>query len=144
RVAEDIYKRDHLIAKEGETINESLLELAQRSGVKTLPIIEDGELVEVRILNYVLPEGDRQLLRISKSALKTKGWLSAASFQRTTSALTNAALSGQSDKLRGLKPNIIVGKKIAVGTGFENSQEDEEEDEVEEADSEQDPLNSTA
>lgn len=143
-VADDVYKRDHLIAREGETITQNLLELARRSGVESLPIIEDGELVNVRILDYDLPEGDRQLLRISKSALKTKGWLSAASFQRTTSTLTNAALSGQSDQLRGLKPNIIVGKKISVGTGFRNGQKSEGKPKAEEADSQGDPLNSTA
>ncbi len=132
-VAKDVYRGSRLIAQEGETVNEGLLDYATESGVEKIPVIVDGEVLEPRIKEFKLPEGDRQLLRISKSALKTKGWLSAASFQRTTSALTNAALSGQSDELKGLKPNIIVGKKVSVGTGFEDDYlEDEDEAEEEE------------
>lgn len=134
-IADDVYRGGHLIAREGERVTDKLLDHATRSGVEELPLIIDGEIVTPRILEYKLPEGDRQLLRISKSALKTKGWLSAASFQRTTSTLTDAALSGQSDELKGLKPNIIVGKKVSVGTGFEprpDGAEAEGEDEEEE------------
>jgi DNA-directed RNA polymerase subunit beta' len=63
------------------------------------------------------------LLRISKAALHTKGWLSAASFQRTTKVLAEAALRGEVDELLSLKPSIIVGKRIPTGTGFRMRQE---------------------
>jgi len=125
-VAEDVYRGRRLVAKQGEMVSRDLLKHATDSGVERLTVIVDGELEKVRIKEFKLPEADRQLLRISKSALKTKGWLSAASFQRTTSALTNAALSGQSDELKGLKPNIIVGKKVSVGTGFEDEEEEDD------------------
>lgn len=144
-IAEDVYSGGHLIAREGERVTENLLGHATRSKVEELPLLIDGEIVTPRILEYKLPEGDRQLLRISKSALKTKGWLSAASFQRTTSTLTNAALSGQSDELKGLKPNIIVGKKVSVGTGFERDDVDTEtEAESKEADDELTPVESSS
>ncbi len=58
------------------------------------------------------------LLGISKSALNTDSFLSAASFQETTRVLADAATSGSVDNLRGLKENVIVGKLIPVGTGF--------------------------
>ncbi len=145
KVAEDVYKGKRLVAKEGETVTKDLLDHATDSGVEELDVIVDGEIEKVRVKEFKLPEGDRQLLRISKSALKTKGWLSAASFQRTTSALTNAALSGQSDELKGLKPNIIVGKKVAVGTGFEDDYEERgRPEETEEEEEELTPVESSS
>jgi DNA-directed RNA polymerase subunit beta' len=77
-----------------------------------------NETVEVTLVEKRLPVGERELLRISKAALQTKGWLSAASFQRTTKVLSEAALRGESDELKGLKPSVIVGKRIPAGTGF--------------------------
>jgi len=47
-------------------------------------------------------------------------WLSAASFQDTTRVLINAAVSGRADHLKGLKENVIIGRKIPVGTGVED------------------------
>jgi DNA-directed RNA polymerase subunit beta' len=58
------------------------------------------------------------LLGISKVALTTDSFLSAASFQETTRVLIKAALSAKEDKLRGLKENVIIGKLIPAGTGF--------------------------
>ena len=57
---------------------------------------------------------------ITKAALQTKSFLSAASFQETTKVLNMAAISGRVDKLEGLKENIIVGHKIPAGTGMRN------------------------
>ena len=57
------------------------------------------------------------LLGISKSSVETDSWLSAASFQETTKVLTDAAVKGKVDTLRGLKENVIIGKKIPAGTG---------------------------
>ena len=57
------------------------------------------------------------LLGVSKSSVETDSWLSAASFQETTKVLTDAAVNGKIDVLRGLKENVIIGKKIPAGTG---------------------------
>ncbi len=56
---------------------------------------------------------------ITKASLAVESWLSAASFQETTRVLTDAAIHGKSDWLRGLKENIIIGKLIPAGTGLE-------------------------
>ncbi len=55
---------------------------------------------------------------ITKASLATDSWLSAASFQETTKVLTEAAMSGRSDSLLGLKENVILGKLIPAGTGL--------------------------
>lgn len=78
------------------------------------------------------------LLGITKVSIWSDSWLSAASFQDTTRVLINAATSGRADHLHGLKENVIIGRKIPVGTGARNYQpvhagyELEESDEVEE------------
>ena len=58
------------------------------------------------------------MLGLTKAALNTESFLAAASFQETTRVLTEAAIRGQKDELRGLKENVIIGKLIPVGTGF--------------------------
>ena len=62
-------------------------------------------------------EGRPELMGITKASLATDSWLSAASFQETTRVLTEAAINGRSDSLRGLKENVIIGKLIPAGTG---------------------------
>lgn len=57
------------------------------------------------------------LLGITKVSIWSDSWLSAASFQDTTRVLINAATSGRADRLNGLKENVIIGRKIPVGTG---------------------------
>ena len=59
------------------------------------------------------------LLGVTKASLNTDSFLAAASFQETTRVLTDAAVRGAKDGLRGLKENVIIGKLIPVGTGFE-------------------------
>ncbi|MBI4356315.1 MAG: DNA-directed RNA polymerase subunit beta' [Gammaproteobacteria bacterium] len=66
---------------------------------------------------------DRVLLGITKASLSTESFISAASFQETTRVLTDAAISGRRDMLRGLKENVIVGRLIPAGTGFLYHQE---------------------
>ncbi|RUO62959.1 DNA-directed RNA polymerase subunit beta' [Pseudidiomarina insulisalsae] len=61
---------------------------------------------------------ERQLLGITKASLSTESFISAASFQETTRVLTEAAVQGKQDPLRGLKENVIVGRLIPAGTGF--------------------------
>lgn len=63
--------------------------------------------------------GVQILLGISEVALNSESFLSAASFQQTSRVLIKAALEGKEDKLRGLKENVIIGKLIPVGTGFQ-------------------------
>ena len=58
------------------------------------------------------------LLGVTKASLNTESFLAAASFQETTRVLTEAAVRGAKDSLRGLKENVIIGKLIPVGTGF--------------------------
>jgi DNA-directed RNA polymerase subunit beta' len=65
------------------------------------------------------PTGIQILLGISEVSLNSESFLSAASFQQTSRVLIKAALEGKEDKLRGLKENVIIGKLIPVGTGFE-------------------------
>ena len=63
-------------------------------------------------------EGKRVLLGITKASLATNSFLSAASFQETTRVLTDAAIKGKTDRLLGLKENVIIGKLIPAGTGM--------------------------
>ena len=66
--------------------------------------------------------GKRVLLGITKAALATDSFLSAASFQETTRVLTDAAVKGKTDDLMGLKENVIIGKLIPAGTGMQKYQ----------------------
>jgi DNA-directed RNA polymerase subunit beta' len=60
------------------------------------------------------------LLGITKASLLTESFISAASFQETTKILTAAAIEGKIDWLRGLKENVIIGRLIPAGTGFDD------------------------
>ncbi len=66
----------------------------------------------------------RDLLGITKASLATESFISAASFQETTRVLTEAAVAGKRDELRGLKENVIVGRLIPAGTGYAYPPED--------------------
>jgi DNA-directed RNA polymerase subunit beta' len=74
----------------------------------------------------VISEGQRPatgrplLLGITKASLSTDSFISAASFQETTRVLTEAAVAGKVDYLRGLKENVIMGRLIPAGTGLEH------------------------
>ena len=76
------------------------------------------ELDNLRAEGKQLPKFDRVLLGITKAALATESFISAASFQETTRVLTEAAVTGKRDYLRGLKENVIVGRLIPAGTGL--------------------------
>ena len=73
---------------------------------------------EVRAAGGAPATGEPILQSISKASLSTDSFISAASFQQTTKVLTDAAVSGQTDKLYGLKENVILGRLIPVGSGF--------------------------
>ena len=66
-------------------------------------------------------KGDRLIMGITETSLSRKSFLSAASFQNTTRVLINAAVKGSSDNLAGLMENVIIGKLIPAGSGFEGS-----------------------
>ena len=117
-IAEDVAAGGHIIATAGESLSQEAIARANRMEIPVIRIRRDEKIVEVPVSEKRLPDGERELLRISKAALQTKGWLSAASFQRTTKVLSEAALRGEVDELTGLKPSIIVGKRIPSGTGF--------------------------
>jgi DNA-directed RNA polymerase subunit beta' len=63
------------------------------------------------------------VLGITKVALSTESFLSAASFMETARVLINAAVQGREDRLRGLKENVIIGRLIPAGTGYREGQE---------------------
>jgi len=84
-------------------------------------IVSKASVVEA---NLALAENDKTpaqytqlLLGITKVSIWSDSWLSAASFQDTTRVLISAATSGRADHLKGLKENVIIGRKIPVGTG---------------------------
>ena len=83
------------------------------------------ELKQIEYINSVLKESKNLittyqpiLLGITKASLLSDSFISAASFQETTKILTAAAIEGKIDWLRGLKENIIIGRLIPVGTGY--------------------------
>jgi DNA-directed RNA polymerase subunit beta' len=92
-----------------------------------------GELIELRQVEQVneamsITGGAKaqytpMLLGITKASLNTDSFISAASFQETTRVLTEAAIEGKSDWLRGLKENVIIGRLIPAGTGFNTYEE---------------------
>jgi DNA-directed RNA polymerase subunit beta' len=83
----------------------------------------ENDKVQARIdageKTLMLATGSPVLLGITKAALLTESFLSAASFQETTKVLTDAAIRGKVDRLEGLKENVIIGKLIPAGTGME-------------------------
>lgn len=93
---------------EGEQVEYSLIKIANRK------LEQEGKIP----ITYI-----RDLLGITKASLATESFISAASFQETTRVLTEAAVAGKRDELRGLKENVIVGRLIPAGTGYSYHQE---------------------
>src|SRR4029077_1410576 len=79
-------------------------------------MVEENAKMVVR--NELPAKFDPVLLGITKASLATESFISAASFQETTRVLTEAAVRGTRDTLRGLKENVIVGRLIRAGTGL--------------------------
>ncbi|HLX86883.1 MAG TPA: DNA-directed RNA polymerase subunit beta', partial [Acidimicrobiales bacterium] len=120
---------------QGVSIHDKHIELIVRQMLRRVLVAEPGdapflpgERVDAQIYAEVnrnlVQEGNRpaegrpELMGITKASLATDSWLSAASFQETTRVLTEAAIEGRSDRLFGLKENIIIGKLIPAGTGM--------------------------
>ncbi|MGH7609779.1 MAG: DNA-directed RNA polymerase subunit beta' [Candidatus Dormibacteria bacterium] len=121
---------------QGVDINDKHIEVIVRQMMRKVRVESGGdtELLPGEIVSQweydeanaqVLAEGGEPaiattvLLGLIKAALNTASWLSAASFQETTRVLTEAAISGKVDRLRGLKENVIIGKLIPAGTGLD-------------------------
>jgi DNA-directed RNA polymerase subunit beta' len=102
--------------------------------VEYTTLLEENERLMAE--NMVPASGERELLGITKSSLATESFISAASFQETTRVLTEAAVTGKRDYLRGLKENVVVGRLIPAGTGLayhaerKRVRESENEDEM--------------
>ena len=120
---------------QGVEIADKHIEIIVRQMTKKVRVVDSGdtnllpgELVEVQTFeneNKAVKEHDGQeatceymLLGITKASLNTESFISAASFQETTRILTEAAVDGKKDLLRGLKENVIIGRLIPAGTGF--------------------------
>jgi len=121
---------------QGVTIHDKHIEIIIRQMLRRVTVIESGDAVLltgdlVERLKFeaenrrVVAEGGTPasgrpvLMGITKASLATESWLSAASFQETTKVLTEAAIHGRRDNLRGLKENVIIGKLIPAGTGLD-------------------------
>ena len=125
---------------QGVKINDKHIEVIVRQMIRKCEILDagdsnflKGEIVEVarvNISNRELEaagkqpaEYEMQMMGITKASLATESFISAASFQETTRVLTEAAVAGKKDTLRGLKENVIVGRLIPAGTGYSYHQE---------------------
>ena len=86
----------------------TLVDLSEAKSANAEAIAAGGQPAELR----------SEIMGITKASLATESWLSAASFQETTRVLTDAAINKRSDKLIGLKENVIIGKLIPAGTGI--------------------------
>ena len=120
---------------QGVKINDKHIEVIVRQMLRRVTILEPGDTRFIKSEQVeraeLLAENDRaiadgklpatfehMLLGITKASLSTDSFISAASFQETTRVLTEAAIMGKRDELRGLKENVIVGRLIPAGTGL--------------------------
>ena len=133
---------------QGVDINDKHLEVVVKQMTRKIKVTESGdtnllpgttidmfnfaeENARVREFGGEEAKGDQVLLGITKAALATDSFLSAASFQETTRVLTEAAIKGKIDPLVGLKENVLIGKLIPAGTGmmrYRSARLDVEED----------------
>jgi len=119
---------------QGVVINDKHIETILRQMLKKIEIKSSGDsnYLQGEIIDRIKFEnvnnklkaegknpakGERVLMGITKASLQTESFISAASFQETTRVLTDAAIKGKTDKLRGLKENVIVGRLVPAGTG---------------------------
>ena len=121
---------------QGEGINDKHIEIIVRQMISRVRISDPGDtaLLNGDVISYEAfmeaneraskagkeeAKGERMILGISKVALSTDSFLSAASFQETAKVLIDAATQGKIDKLTGLKENVIIGRLIPAGTGYD-------------------------
>ncbi len=124
-----------IYAAQGEGINDKHIEVVIRQMLSRIKVLDPGDTdllpgdivekdhfeeanAEAKKGGGTPAKGERMMMGITKVALSTESFLSAASFQETARVLINAAVIGKEDKLRGLKENVIIGRLIPAGTGF--------------------------
>jgi DNA-directed RNA polymerase subunit beta' len=120
---------------QGVAINDKHIEVIVRQMLRRVRIKDVGDtsfLIDEQVEKHVFEQENQRvlerggkpgiaeplLLGITKASLSTESFISASSFQETTKVLTEAAISGKTDKLRGLKENVIMGRLIPAGTGL--------------------------
>ena len=129
REIQDVYRLQgvKINDKHIEVIIRQMLRKTEVTGTGETPLLKGEQLDRSRALDIndrISGEGKQMaslapvLLGITKASLATESFISAASFQETTRVLTEAAVRGLKDDLRGLKENVIVGRLIPAGTGF--------------------------
>ena len=122
---------------QGVPINDKHIEIIVKQMMRTVEVIESGDTkllpkeqanrIDVLETNEKMIKEDLQpatfrplIMGITKASLATTSFISAASFQETTRVLTEAAVKGAVDKLRGLKENVVVGRLVPAGTGYKD------------------------
>ena len=125
---------------QGVTINDKHIEVVARQMLRKVRIEEPGDTIFLpgsQVSRFAFTDENERvtseggtpaigmpvLLGITKASLSTDSFISGASFQETTRVLTEAAINGRVDDLRGLKENVIVGRLIPAGTGFSTYRE---------------------
>jgi len=125
----------HIYSSQGQKLNDKHVEVIIRQMFSKVYVLDAGdsdfmpgeviEYMDAVFANQALAKQKKKpvqyeqlLLGITKVSLSTRSWLAAASFQETAKVLINAAITGRTDDLSGLKENIIIGRKIPAGTGF--------------------------
>ena len=120
---------------QGVPINDKHIEIIVKQMMRTVEVIETGDTkllhkeqanrIDVLEINEKMVKEDLKpatfrplIMGITKASLATTSFISAASFQETTRVLTEAAVKGSIDKLRGLKENVVVGRLVPAGTGY--------------------------
>ncbi len=124
-----------IYASQGEGINDKHIEVIIRQMMSRIRVADPGDTIllpgdvverdqfeeaneEMRTKGTRESTGEAMVLGITKVALSTESFLSAASFMETARVLINAAVAGKEDRLRGLKENVIIGRLIPAGTGY--------------------------
>ncbi len=129
----------YLYSSQGQPLNDKHVEVIARQMFSKINIKADGdtnfsvgsvidknefdeENKKIEKAGGTKARGEELLLGITKVSLSTKSFLSAASFQETSKILIEAAISGKTDNLEGLKENVIIGRLIPAGTGFKDEE----------------------
>ncbi len=131
---------EEIYGSQGEGINDKHIEVIIRQMLSRIRVTDPGDTdllpgdvvesaqfaeanVEMEEAGKRPAQGEPLVLGITKVALSTESFLSAASFMETARVLINASISGKEDRLRGLKENVIIGRLIPAGTGFRGTED---------------------
>ena len=131
-----LYEVQGIYASQGQTINEKHIEIIVKQMASKVRVLDSGDsdwlageirdYIAYERMNETLKKAgkkqrvrvERLLLGLTRIALWTDSWLSAASFQETVRVLVDAAVQCKVDTLDGLKENVIIGRIIPAGTGY--------------------------